>query len=115
MQCLRETLVLSIIKLGILNINKFNRKQDNNAIVKQAYDEILLQKNNKVSAQEESHQNIESDFGENNLYQIGNMSLDNNKENIEWSKRAFECEPENEYEIEIRNGMTCIHVNKVNK
>ena len=43
------------------------------------------------------------------------MSLDNNKENIEWSKRAFECEPENEYEIEIRNGMTCIHVNKVNK
>ena len=43
------------------------------------------------------------------------MSLDKNKENIEWRKRAFECEPKNEYEIEIQNGMTCIHKNKVNK
>ena len=37
------------------NINKFNRHKYNNAIIKQAVDEILLQENNKVSAEEETH------------------------------------------------------------
>ena len=46
-------------------------------------DEIFLWENNKVSAEEEAHENIEYDFYENDLYQIDNMSLDEKKENIE--------------------------------
>ena len=38
------------------------------------------------------------------------MSLDENKENIKRRKREFEYELENSYEIEIQNGMTCIHL-----
>ena len=37
------------------------------------------------------------------------------KKKIEGHKRAFEYELENTYDIEIYNGMTCIHGNKVNK
>ena len=43
------------------------------------------------------------------------MSLDENKEKTERCKRAFERKIENAYDIEIHNGMTCIHGNKVNK
>ena len=43
------------------------------------------------------------------------MSLDDKKEIIEWRKRAFEWKLENTYDIEIQNGMTCIHGSKVNK
>ena len=43
------------------------------------------------------------------------MSLDDNKGNTECHKRAFESKLENIYEIKIHNGMTCIHVNKLNK
>ena len=43
------------------------------------------------------------------------MSLDEKKENKEWRKCEFEIELKNKYEIEIQNGMTCIHRNKVNK
>ena len=45
-------------------------------------DEILLQENQKVSADKGANKNIESDFDENKLYQIDNMSLDNTKENF---------------------------------
>ena len=45
-------------------------------------DVIILQENNKVSAEEESHENIESDFYENDLYQIDNMSLDDRREKM---------------------------------
>ena len=78
-------------------------------------DEILLQENNKSSAEYEAHENIKSDFDENDLYQIGNMSLDYKKENIEWRKRDFECKIDNKNDIEIQNGMPCIYGNKVNK
>ena len=64
------------------NINKLNRKKENNAFVKQLVSVILLQENIKVSA-EEAHENIESYFDDNDLYQIENMSLDDKKENIE--------------------------------
>ena len=40
----------------------FNTQQENNYIVNNAVDEILLQENQKVSAEKESHENIESDF-----------------------------------------------------
>ena len=40
----------------------FNIQQENNYIVNNAMDEILLKENQKVSAEKESHENIESDF-----------------------------------------------------
>ena len=41
------------------------------------------------------------------------MSLDENKQKTEWRKRAFLSELESTYDIEIQDGMTCIHGNKV--
>ena len=76
---------------------------------------ILLQENNKVSAEAQAHKNIESDINYNYLYHIDIIILDDNKEKIELFKRAFESELENTYDIEIQNGMTFIHWNKVNK
>ena len=43
------------------------------------------------------------------------MCLDDKIEKIEWEKRAFEYKLKNKYEIEIHNGITCIHGNRVNK
>ena len=43
------------------------------------------------------------------------MILDEKKEKIELHKRVFECELENTYEFESKNGMTFIHGNKVGK
>ena len=43
------------------------------------------------------------------------MSLDDKKEKTEWRKHTFERKFENTYAIEIQNGMTYIHINKVNK
>ena len=43
------------------------------------------------------------------------MSLDEKKENTEWCKRAFLSKIGNKYENESHNGMTCIHVKKLNK
>ena len=71
----------------------FNRHQDNNAIVKSEVDEILLHKNQKVHADKESPENVGSEFDENKLYQIDNTSIENTKENIELSKRAFGYKP----------------------
>ena len=62
-------------------------------------DEIILQEDNKVSAEEEAHENIEHDFYENYMYHIDNMSLDYKKEKIEWRKPEFECELGNKYDI----------------
>ena len=39
--------------------NKFNRQQENNAIVNHEVNEILLRENNKVSDEPEEHENIE--------------------------------------------------------
>ena len=36
------------------------------------------------------------------------------KRKLEWCKHAFESELENTYDIEIQNGMICMHDNKVN-
>ena len=60
-------------------INKLNRQKEKKYIVNHAVDEIILQKNNKVIAEAGSHENIESEIDENDLYQIGNMSLNENK------------------------------------
>ena len=74
--------------------------------------EILLQENNKVSAEAESHENIESDIYENDLCQIDDMSFYYKKENTEWRKRAFDIKLESTYDTENQNGMTFIHENE---
>ena len=43
------------------------------------------------------------------------MSIEDNKEKIEWHNRAFERKQKNTYGIENQNNMTRIHDNKVNK
>ena len=58
---------------------KINRHKHNNAIVNSRLSEILLYKIQKVSAEKESHENFESDFDKNELYQIYKMSLDDTK------------------------------------
>ena len=71
-------------------------------------------KTKKVSAERGAHENTESHFYESKFYHIDNMSLDDTKEKLEWRKSVFEWKLKNKYDIEIQNGMTCIHDNKVN-
>ena len=89
--------------------NKFNRQKDNNAIVNSAVDEILLNENKKVSAEKEAPAYVESNFDENELYQIDNMSLDETKEKLDCRKCAFECKLKNIYGIENHNDMNLIN------
>ena len=56
-----------------------NRHQQNNYIVQHSVDEIILQDNEKLNAEYESHGNIDSEIGDNNIYEIDNMSLDERK------------------------------------
>ena len=42
-------------------------------------DDIIHQENNKLNAKAKSHKKIDSEINKNNLYQIDNMSLDENK------------------------------------
>ena len=44
--------------------------------------EILLNENQKVSAEKEAHENIESNFDESELYQIDNMSIITQKKKL---------------------------------
>ena len=81
-----DTLVISILKVDLLRTTGtipyqyfININQDNNAIVNSEVDEILLHENQKVSAEKEAHENIESDFYENKTNWIDNMSLDDKK------------------------------------
>ena len=76
-------------------------------------DEILLKE--KVSAtNHEAPKFLDSDYDTNNLYQFDKMSLEETEENLDWSKRAFECKKKNSYGIENRNDMRCMHNNEVN-
>ena len=57
---------------------------------------------------------IESEFDENDIYRIDNMSLKKKKGKLELHKREFGCKLKKTYNIEIQNGITCIHYNEVN-
>ena len=57
--------------------------QENNAIGNSALDESLRHENQKVSASNKAPEHIESDFDENELYQIDNMSLEDTKQKLE--------------------------------
>ena len=63
-------------------------------------DGILLNETQKVSAEREAPEVLDSDCNENDLYQVDKMRLENNKEKLELLKRAFECELKNSYGIE---------------
>ena len=70
--------------------NEFNRQKEDNAIVNSTADGILLYENEKVSAVKESPESFESDFDDNKIYQIENMSLEDTKEKLKQCKCAFE-------------------------
>ena len=54
-------------------------------------DEIRMVESKKGNAvNHEALEFLESDYDENDLYQVENMSLDDTKEKIEWSKRVLE-------------------------
>ena len=55
------------------------QQQDNNAIVQHELDDITLQENKKLSAEAEAHGNIDPEINKNDIYDIGSMSLDENK------------------------------------
>ena len=42
---------------------------------------------------------MDSDYDDNNLYQIDKMSLEETKKKLEWRKHAFEYENKNPYGI----------------
>ena len=68
-------------------------------------DEILLTQ--KVSdTNHEAPEFLDSDYDANYLYQVDNMSLEENKEKLDRRKRAFEYGIKNLYGIENRNDMT---------
>ena len=86
-----ETLVLSMLKSDLLRTTGtipyqkhiFNRQQQNNYIINSAVDGILLHKTEKLSAVKRSPENGDSDFDENKIYHIDNMSIEYTKEKLE--------------------------------
>ena len=76
-----ETLVLSRLKVSVLRtiviisyqIEK-NRQKENNAIINNVVYEILINKTQKVSAEKEAPEFLESDYDDNDLYQAENES-----------------------------------------
>ena len=60
---------------------------------------------------DESHENIDDEVDEDELYKLYKMSLDEK----EWHKREFESELKNINGIKRHNGMNCIQGKKVNK
>ena len=59
----------------------------------------------------ETHENIDDEVDEDDLYNIEKMRPDEKL----WRKRAFEIKLKNTYDIKIPNVMTRIHGEKVNK
>ena len=62
----------------------FNGRQENNAIVNNAVDEILRNETQRVSAtNHEAPEFLESDYNANDLYQVDHMSLEETKEKVD--------------------------------
>ena len=60
---------------------------------------------------DETHDNIDDEVDEDELYEIYKMSLDEKR----WRKCAFESELKDIYYIKRPDGMQCIYDKKVNK
>ena len=52
---------------------------ENNAVINKVIDDILLNKTRKGTVAKEAPAFLDSDFDENNLYQVYKMSLENTK------------------------------------
>ena len=48
-------------------------------MVQHAVDEVILQENKILSAEDEAHENINSEIYENYIYEMNNMSLEETK------------------------------------
>ena len=68
---------------------KINSQPENSAIINNLVDEILLNKTQKVSAVRKAPEFLDSDCGDNDLYQVEKMNLEDTKEKIERHKRVF--------------------------
>ena len=55
--------------------NKFGRQQENNAIVQHAVYEIILHDNKNVGVKDETHDNINYEVGEDEMYEIDKMNI----------------------------------------
>ena len=63
-------------------------QQENSAIVNNAVGQIILTQ--KISAtNHESPKFLDCDYNANYLYQVGNTSLEDTKEKVDWRKRVF--------------------------
>ena len=61
---------------------EFNRQMENNDIVNKSVGEILLTENQKLSAAREAPEFLDSDYDENDVYQVDKMSLEDTKEKL---------------------------------
>ena len=77
--------------------------------------DIKVNGTQKLSAAREAPAFMDSDYDENDPYQVDKISLEENKEKLEWFKREFEYVQKNSYEIEKRNYMIHIHDKEVSK
>ena len=68
---------------GPTKIRSFNKKQENDAIVHHAVDEIILQENHIISLEDDAHDKIDYGGDENYLYDIDHIILDDKKVNKE--------------------------------
>ena len=57
------------------NMN-FGRNQENNDTVQHEVDEIILQDNKNLSVKDETHESIDYEFNEYELYELGKIILD---------------------------------------
>ena len=82
-------------------------------MVQHAVDEIILQgkENKKFSMKDETHENIDSEVDEYELYELDKIIIDEKR----WWKGAFESEHKNVYDKNRPNGINHIHENEVNK
>ena len=62
---------------------------ENNAIINNVVDEILLYETKKLTAARGAPEFWDSDYDENDIYQVEKMSLSETKEKSEQLKRAF--------------------------
>ena len=71
-------------------LKKGIRKKKNYAIIDNMVDELHMIESKKLSSvNHEAPKLLESDYDANDLYQVGNVTLDESKEKMEWCKRAF--------------------------
>ena len=60
---------------GACNQETFRMHQEKNAIVQHAVDEIILQEKEKSSFKDETHHNIYSQVGDDELYKLDKVGL----------------------------------------